>query len=77
MSMTYDPTKTRSLIDRDANGILRGIHICTTWAAVDAWIERLSKVGCNYFVRFLDTHGPALQFSRASWVAEGGRYINR
>jgi hypothetical protein len=56
------------LINRNDVGILQGIHICTDWAAVANWVERLRKVGCNYFLAFQDVNGPALQFGYADWV---------
>lgn len=46
-----------------------GIIACGSYAAVDNWIKRLRKhFGLNYFVRFLDVRGPALQYGYASWA---------
>lgn len=54
-----------------------GIIVCGSYDAVDAWIDRLFKTGmCNYFVRFKETRGPALQFGWAEWVAPGRKYVN-
>lgn len=49
-----------------------GIVICGSWEAVANWIPRLRKLGCNYFVPYLDKHGPAIQFGFASWAAQNG-----
>lgn len=57
-----------------------GIIVCGSFEAVDAWIQRLRKIGCNYFVRFRDVRGPALQYGYAAWVetdTHGNLYINR
>jgi len=63
-----------SLISRDRYGFLQGIHICSTWEAVANWITRLRKTGVNYFVPFLESHGPALQFCHSDMSGEGVRY---
>lgn len=57
-----------SMLSRDSHGRPQGILFCGSSQARDNWIERLRKLGVNYFVRFLDVQGPALQFCHSEWV---------
>lgn len=64
----------------DTDGRKCGIIICTSPEAREGWVQRLRKVGCNYFVFFRDVRGPAIQYGYAAWAATdclGGYYVNR
>ncbi len=55
------------------------IIICGSYEAVDNWIQRLRKIGLNYFVRFKDVRGPALLYGHADWAARDcaiGYYVD-
>lgn len=57
-----------------------GIIVCGSYEAVDNWIQRLRKIGLNYFVRFLDVRGPAIQYGYAEWAKTdccSGYYVCR
>jgi hypothetical protein len=58
-----------------ADQIVGGIIVAETREGRDAWIDRLTRTGFfNYFVKFTDVNGPALQFGFSEW-AYPGRYI--
>ena len=60
-----------------AEQIIGGIITAETRQGADNWITRLFKTGqFNYFVRFQDTHGPAIQFGFATWVTFGYCYVD-
>lgn len=51
-----------------------GVIACSSQAAVDNLIQRLSKLGYNYFVRFLDSRGPAVQYAISGSIQQ--RYVS-
>jgi hypothetical protein len=60
--------------------LIGGIIACETSDGRDAWIHRLSRLHplrFNYFVRFKDVNGPALQFGHADWVPPGQTHVDR
>lgn len=53
-----------------ANQLIGGVIVCNTQAGRDAWIKRLHErhqLHFNYFTKFTDVHGPALQFGHATY----------
>lgn len=51
------------------NRRIGGVIACSSRDGVDNLIQRLRKLGYNYFTRFLDTRGPAVQYSFSSGSA--------